>query len=62
MKLGLLRDGPGHNIQFRFRPGKTYHLFPTPTDPNYSVAVYKLTDIHTPLGEIVALFSHYKAR
>ncbi len=62
MKLGLMRDGPGHNVQFRFPMGKTYHLFPMPTDPIYAVAVYKITDIPTQLGETVAIFSHYKKR
>ncbi len=62
MKQGLMRDGPGHNIQFRFLKGKTYHLYPMPTDPTYSVAVYKITGIVTLLGETVAIFSHYKGR
>ncbi len=61
-KLGLMRDGPGHNIQFRFPPGKRFHLFPMTTDPTYSVAVYRMTEIGTVLGETVAIFSHYKAR
>ena len=61
-RLGFMRDGPGDGFQFQFPPGRTYHLYIMTADPVYAVAVYKITDINTVLGETVAIFSHYKKR
>lgn len=58
LKLGLMKGGSGDGVLFHFIEGQQIHKYLTPNDPHYCLAVYRIMDMQTPLGEQVFVFTH----
>lgn len=58
LRLGIMKHGPGDSVLFHFLRGQQIHKYLTPNDPAFCLAIYKITNITTLLGEQVFVFTH----
>lgn len=58
LRLGLMKQGPGDGVLFHFLRGQQIHKYLTPNCPHYCLAIYRIINMQTSLGEQIFVFTH----